>query len=115
MNAQPSLLRNEGEKANAIVIELAGTRSNRSAIGARVTIQAAGLRQVDEVRSGSSYASQSDFRLHFGLGAATSVELIEVRWPNGSSEQFSGIAANQFVTIRESEGIVKQSPFRPAR
>jgi hypothetical protein len=111
MNEAPSLLRNEGEKGNAIVIELAGTRSNRSAIGARVTVKAGGGVQVEEVRSGSSYASQSDFRMHFGLGAAAVVESVEVRWPNGSSEEFPEIAANQFVTIREGEGIVRQAPF----
>jgi hypothetical protein len=115
MNELPSVLRNVGEKGNAIVIELAGTRSNRSAIGSRVTVKAGGVTQVDEVRSGSSYASQSDFRLHFGLGTAAAVEHIEVRWPNGLTEEFSGVSANQFVTIREGEGIVKRSPFQPRR
>lgn len=113
MNEPPALLRNEGEKGNAIVIELVGTRSNRSAIGARVAVSAGAMPQVDDVRSGSSYASQSDFRLHFGLGTATMVEVVEVRWPNGSSEEFRELTANQFVTIREGDGIVKRSPFRP--
>jgi len=115
MNEPPSLLCNKGEKGNALVIELVGTRSNRSAIGGRVTVKAGGLLQVDEVRSGSSYASQSDFRLHFGLGAASEAESVEVRWPNDSIEQFLELAANQFVTIREGEGIVKRSPFPPSR
>lgn len=115
MNEPPSLLRNEADKGNALVIELIGSRSNRSAIGSRVTVKAGGLLQVDEVRSGSSYASQSDFRLHFGLGQSLSLDNIEVRWPNGSSEEFRDLAANQFVTIREGEGIVKRTPFQPIR
>jgi hypothetical protein len=115
MNEPPSLLRNEGEQGNAIVIELIGTRSNHSAIGARVTVKAAGLLQVDEVRSGSSYASQSDFRLHFGLGASAAVQSVQVRWPNGSTEEFHDIAAGHVVTFREGEGIVKRSPFRQRR
>jgi hypothetical protein len=115
MNGPPSLLRNEGPKGNALLIELFGTRSNRSAIGARVTVEAGGLRQVDEVRSGSSYASQSDFRLHFGLGSATVAESIEVRWPNGSTERFSDIPAGNVVTIREGKGVEKKAPFRAGR
>jgi enediyne biosynthesis protein E4 len=113
MNGPPALLRNEGAKGNALLLELAGTRSNRSAIGARVSVNAGGLLQVDEVRSGSSYASQSDFRLHFGLGEAAAAESVTVRWPSGQSEEFAGVAANQLVTIREGEGIVKRSPFGP--
>lgn len=115
MNAPPSLLRNEGQKGNALLIELLGTRSNRSAIGARVTVEAGGLRQVDEVRSGSSYASQSDFRLHFGLGSASVAESIEVRWPNGSTEQFAKVPAGNVVTIREGKGVEKQTPFGTGR
>jgi hypothetical protein len=115
MNEAPSLLRNAGERGNAIVFDLIGTRSNRSAIGARVTVQTGALLQVDEVRSGSSYASQSDFRLHFGLGAATAAESVQVRWPNGASEEFHDIAAGHVVTIREGDGIVKRSPFRKRR
>jgi hypothetical protein len=115
MNAPPSVLRNEGEQGNAIIVELAGTKSNRSAIGARVTLQAGGLVLVDEVRSGSSYASQSDFRLHFGLGQVTEIGTIEVRWPNGAVEQLSKVSGNQFVKIREGEGIVSRTPFRSRR
>jgi hypothetical protein len=115
MNEPPSLLRNEGERGNAIGIDLIGTRSNRGAIGARVTVKTGALLQVDEVRSGSSYASQSDFRLHFGLGTSTAAESVEVRWPNGASEEFRDIAAGHVVTIRESDGIVKRSPFRQRR
>jgi hypothetical protein len=61
--------------------------------------------QVDEVRSGSGYASQSDFRLHFGLGPHASADELKVRWPNGKVESFSGIAANQALVIEEGKGI----------
>src|SRR5262249_12685727 len=80
MNEPPSLFKNFGSKGNAILVEAVGTKSNRSAIGARVTAIAGNLRQTDEVRSGGSYGSQSDFRLHFGLGTATKVDSLEIRW-----------------------------------
>jgi hypothetical protein len=115
MNEPPSVFRNEGGKGSAIVIELAGTKSNRSAIGARVTLEAGDLRLIDEVRSGSSYASQSDFRLHFGLGETTEIDRIEVRWPNGAVEEFSTVAGNQFLKIREGQGVVSKSPFGSGR
>src|SRR5947209_15374411 len=66
MNEPPSLLKNFGSKGNAILVEAVGTKSNRSAIGARVSVTAGALHQIEEVRSGGSYASQNDFRLHFG-------------------------------------------------
>jgi hypothetical protein len=111
MNAQPSLLKNFGPKGNAILVEAVGTKSNRSAIGARITVIAGKLRQVDEVRSGGSYASQSDFRVHFGLGVATSVDRIEIRWPSGSNEEVRSVPANQCIRIREGQGIVKTTAF----
>ncbi len=113
MNGSPSVLRNESTGGNAILVELVGSRSNRSAIGSRLTVRSGGLLQVNEVRSGSSYASQSDLRLHFGLGKSAVVEEMEVRWPDGSTEEFSDVAANQVVTIREGAGIVKEAPFKP--
>ena len=77
MNDRPSLLRNEGGNRNRFLnVRLVGTKSNRSAIGARVKVTAAGRTQVNEVRSGSSFMSQSDLRLHFGLGQAPAVEAI---------------------------------------
>lgn len=115
MNEPPSVLRNDGGKGNAIVIELTGTKSNRSAIGARVTLDAGGLRLTDEVRSGSSYASQSDFRLHFGLGEIAEIDGIEVRWPSGAVEEFSKVSGNQVLKIREGEGIIAKTPFRSDR
>lgn len=115
MNAPPTVLKNEGEKGNAIVVELVGTRSNRAAIGARVTVTAGSLQQMDEVRSGSSYASQSDFRLHFGLGEAAAADEIVIKWPSGSEEKFADLKANQWVTIKEGQGIIERKLFGESR
>jgi hypothetical protein len=108
LDAAPSLLRNSGgSKNNWILIQCIGTRSNRSAIGARVTVEAGGREQIDEVMSGSSYYSQNDLRLHFGLGKAARVDRITVRWPTGKSETAPDVAVNQVVRIREGEGIIR--------
>ena len=112
MNQPPSLLKNVGPKGNAILVEAVGTKSNRSAIGARVLVTAGGLRQTEEVRSGGSYASQSDFRLHFGLGSAAKADQIEIRWPSGAVEKLSNVAAAQCIRVREGDGIVKATAFR---
>jgi hypothetical protein len=112
MNAPPTLLKNAGTKGNAILVEAIGTKSNRSAIGTRVTVRTRQLRQVDEVRSGGSYGSQRDFRLHFGLGDAARVERIEIRWPNGTVETLSEVGVNQWIRVKEGQGIVKTLPFR---
>ena len=87
MNAAPSLLKNDGPHGHFLNLALTGTRSNRSAIGARVTLVAGGRKQVDEVMSGGSYYSQNSLVLHFGLGAATAVDSIEVRWPSGQVQK----------------------------
>ena len=114
MNDPPSLLRNEGGNAqNWIKIKLIGTASNRSAIGARARVVTGTHAQMDEVHSGGSVMSQSDLRLHFGLGKAPFADLIEVKWPTTQKvERFSKVAANQILTIREGAGIV--SSFKPA-
>jgi hypothetical protein len=105
--ARPSVLKNFGDRGNWISMKLIGTKSNRDAIGARVTLLAAGHRQVQEVRSGGSYISQSDFRLHFGLGTAVRADSVEVRWPSGAMQKFADWAANQSVEIREGSDIVQ--------
>jgi hypothetical protein len=111
VNEPPSLLRNDAPGANHwIKIRLEGVKSNRSAIGARVLARYGGKVQVQELVSQSSYLSANDPRLHFGLGAATAVE-IEVHWPLGLVEKYPGLAAGQLVTLREGEGIVKGRPF----
>jgi hypothetical protein len=84
-----------------LLLKLIGTKSNRSAIGARVVVTAAGHKQTDEVRSGGSYLSQNDLRLHFGLGDATHADSIEVRWPSGQHTVLKDVAADRIVTITE--------------
>src|SRR5258707_5500156 len=82
MNERPSLLKNSGSEHHFVSLRLVGVKSNRSAIGARVSLYAGNRRQVQEVRSGSSFLSQSDLRLHFGLGGADKVDRIEIEWPD---------------------------------
>ena len=84
-------------------VRLVGTPSNRDGIGARVTVRSS-RSWVDEVRSGSSYSSSSDLRLHFGLGQEAQVENIQVRWPNGREEIFPGTRADRFLTLKEGAG-----------
>jgi hypothetical protein len=104
MDDEPSLLVNRGEKKNWLRVRARGTRSNRNGIGARVTVTAGALRQIDEVRSGASYLSHSDLRLHFGLGDARQADAIEVRWPSGLREAFPAAGANQEVVLEEGSG-----------
>ena len=110
----PSLLLNTNKIANhRVLFYLTGTKSNRAAIGSRVTIQAGGMTQFDEVRGGGSYLSQNDLRLHFGLGSATKIDLVEVRWPNGKVESFKDVAADKIHSITEGQGI-KETAALPA-
>jgi enediyne biosynthesis protein E4 len=107
LDGAPTLLRNDGgSRNNWILIKCVGTRSNRSAIGTRVKITAAGRDQIREVMSGSGYYSQNDLRLHFGLGRATTVERVELAWPSGAKETVRDLAVNQLFVIQESKGIV---------
>jgi enediyne biosynthesis protein E4 len=114
LNDPPSLLRNEGgNKQNWIKIKLVGTKCNRTAIGARVRVITGKHVQMDEVHSGTSVMSQSDLRLHFGLGRVETVDSIEVKWPTTQKiEKFSQIKANQIITIREGGGIVSGAKAR---
>jgi hypothetical protein len=81
--------------------ELEGSPGDRLAMNTRVHVTAGGFTQMDEVRSGGSYLSQSDLRLHFGLGAAAKIDKVEVRWPDGSTQAFEGVAADRFYRLRE--------------
>ncbi len=113
MNDPPTLLRNDAPAGNHwIKVRLEGTHSNRSAIGGRVVVTYDGKTQAQEVMSQASYLSSNDPRLHFGLGTTSTVS-IDVRWPDGKHESFPALAANQLVTIREGQGIVKGRPFVP--
>jgi hypothetical protein len=106
LNEPPSLLRNDVSGNNHwIKIKLIGTKSNRSAIGARVVVKIGETLQTQEVQSQSSFLSCNDPRLHFGLGEATKVE-VRVRWPNGSWQSIPEVNANQLLTIKEDAGII---------
>ena len=101
-NARASLLKVTSQNSNRwINIKLVGVKSNRSAIGARLHCVAGSLSQIAEVRSGGSYLSQSDLRIHFGLGEHPAVDLLEIHWPSGTVDRLHGVTANQFVLIRE--------------
>lgn len=104
---RPSLLKNTAPRGNWILLKLIGTKSNRDAIGARVRIRAAGHVQSQEVHSGGSFISQSDFRLHFGLGQATKVDALEIRWPSGAIQSLEDLPANQILTIQEGHTIAR--------
>jgi enediyne biosynthesis protein E4 len=114
LDGAPMVLRNPGVAGRHWVsFELAGTRSNRLAIGARVKVVARGMTQSEEVRSGGSYLSQSDFRLHFGLGTAEKIDSVEVRWPSGRVETVKNLAADHFYAILEGEGVVPTERIYP--
>jgi len=111
-NEPPSLLRNDVSGANHwLKVKLVGVKSNRSAIGGRVTAHYGGKRQAQEVVGQCGYLSVNDRRLHFGLGASESADL-EIRWPNGAVETLKNTACDQLITVREGSGIVKSERFK---
>lgn len=108
----PTLLINRTESSNhSVIFKLVGTKSNKAAIGARVTVTTDKLKQIDEVRSGTSYLSQNDLRLHFGLGKLTSVSTVEILWPSGKKEVIGDVAVDAIYTIVEGEGIKQKTGF----
>jgi hypothetical protein len=105
MNDRPSLLVNQIRNANHwIAFQTIGTKSNRDGIGARIRVKTAERILVDEVRSGSSYVSNSDMRVHFGLGSAAKIEWVEVRWLSGLTERFVNLPVDQIQTLKEGTG-----------
>jgi enediyne biosynthesis protein E4 len=113
MNARPSLLVNQVRSPNHwIGIKAVGTKSNRDGIGARVTVKLGARVLVDEVRSGSSYDSNNDMRIHFGLGAATKIGWIEIRWPSGLTERFENISVDAIHTLKEGSGSAVTPPAK---
>jgi hypothetical protein len=99
---QPSqLLHNVGASGHWLALKLIGSRSNRDAVGARITVRGNGMRQTREVHAGSGYQSGSSLIQHFGLGDATAVEEIRIRWPSGAESRLSGVKADQLLVIRE--------------
>ena len=121
VNDFPQLLRCDLAPGNNwIKVRTIGTKSNRSGIGARLrcVTQVAGETkphsQIDEVRSGGSYFSQNDLRVHFGLGKADKVQLLEIRWPSGQVDSIKDIKPNQLIFVKEGEGIVRTMQFPAA-
>jgi hypothetical protein len=102
MNDTPTLLRNDTPRARHwITLRLVGAKSNRDAIGAKVIVEAAGRRQTTSIRGDGSYLSHSDMRAHFGLGEATMVNRIEIRWPSGVVQNVEALAVDQFYVVKE--------------
>jgi hypothetical protein len=110
VGSPPSLFLNETRNDNHwITLRPVGTKSNRMGIGARVTVTTGNVRQMDEVRAGGSYLSTSDPRLHFGLGSAIAYDRIEVLWPSGLLEQFTGGPGDRFISLVEGSGTTLSS------
>jgi enediyne biosynthesis protein E4 len=105
MNAHPMLLVNQVKNRNHwVAFRMIGTKSNHDGIGARITLMAAGRARVDEVRSGSSYSSNSDMRIHFGLGETNKLEYAQVRWPSGLVEKFENVTVDSIHDLKEGTG-----------
>jgi hypothetical protein len=118
VNDFPQLLRCDSTvKQNWIKVRAIGTKSNRSAIGARLRCvthpadEKNPHQQLDEVRSGGSYISQNDLRVHFGLGKAERVELLEIRWPSGAVDTLKDIQPNQLIYVKEGQGVLRSVQF----
>jgi len=107
-------LHNEGEAGRFLHVRLAGTRSNRMGVGARVTAHAGGKRWTGELTCGSGYLSQNEPAVHFGLGSLARVERLEIRWPAGHVQEFRDLATNLYVTVTEGSSELKAEPPRPA-
>ena len=110
MNEIPSLLRNDGgNNNNWIKVKLIGTKCNRTAIGARVRVVTGKHSQMDEVHCGTSVMSQSDLRLHFGVGQAKKIDRLDVNWPTTQKvETFTDLDTNQILVIKEGSGIIQR-------
>jgi enediyne biosynthesis protein E4 len=110
----PTLLLNHNDSGNhRVLFKMIGTKSNKAAIGARVTVKTDKLTQFNEVRGGSSYLSQNDLRLHFGFGQEDRMNDVEVRWPNGNTETLHALPADYLYTIVEGEGIRQKTALPP--
>jgi hypothetical protein len=116
IDGSPMILRNTGaEGRHWIGFQLVGVKSNRLALGAKVKITAGPVTQIDEIRSGGSYLSQSDLRVHFGLEDAINVESVEIRWPSGKVETLRNLKADAYYRVREGEGLVSSSEKPPSK
>jgi len=107
-NDPPTLLHNLGSNGNHwVTVRTIGAQSNRDGIGARIEVVAGGRRHIDEVRSGGSYISQNDLRVHVGLGPATTIDQLIVHWPSGLTEELHDLPVDRFLTVQEGKGIVE--------
>lgn len=114
LNEPPSLLRNDVTSRNHwLKLKLVGTKSNRSAIGARVLVSHQGKKSVQSLTSQSSYLSSNDPRLHFGLGASRVAD-VEIHWPSGTTEHLRNVVADRLVTVKEGAGIVASTRLHAA-
>jgi hypothetical protein len=116
IDGAPLILRNI-TKSNAhwITLQLVGTKSNRLALGAKLTAVAGPLVQVEEVRSGGSYLSQNDLRIHFGLGSSKLLDRLDIRWPSGTTETLKNLQADRFYVVKENAGVVSLDQVRSPR
>ncbi len=115
MNDSPELLRHARKNpCHSVVVKALGTQSNRDGIGTKVTLVAGGLTQYDEVRSGGSYLSSSDLRVHFGLGAATKIDRLELRWPSGQTDVVPSPPLDHLLVVKEGQGLVESKLFQKA-
>ncbi len=114
MNERPSLYYNASPVGNWISLQLVGVKSNRAALGAAVTLEQGSDKYEKEVRSGDGYISQSDLRLHFGLGKSSKAEKVVIRWPSGLVETLADLAANQYYVVREGSGIDQNKNHGPS-
>ncbi len=112
LGSRPSLLKNYGTHGNWLLVQCSGTHCNRDAIGARVFVYVDGRCISGEIQSGTSFLSQNDSRLHFGLAHAKRYDHIEVLWPGGRRERFSGGDANRIVAVKEGSGTIVTSRLR---
>ena len=111
LDGGPMLIRNDGgDKSHWLLVKTEGTRSNRAGVGARVKVVTTEGSQEKEVRSGSSYLSHNDLRLHFGLGKEVQIKQLEVRWPSGAIDYLKDIEADQILTIREGDHPAERRP-----
>ena len=110
-DASTSLSAGGGNAGNALIVRAIGSKSNRSAIGAKVVLTMGARRQQREIQSGSSYLGQNDLRAHFGLGPAPRADRLEILWPSGTRERFDNVAGNQIITLEEGKGIAASAPF----
>jgi enediyne biosynthesis protein E4 len=114
IDGAPMLLRNRGIPGRHWVsFELAGTKSNRLALNARISVVAGGMTQTDEIHSGGSYLSQNDLRVHFGLGSAEKIQSATIHWPSGKVETLNNLAADKYYSVLEGQGIVPFEKILP--